>query len=101
MTERTDHRSKQEVDAEASESGAATSMRSKAPAVVDYQVLFKLLSTPHMVLDRTLRLVAANDAYVRATGVRLEDILGRPVFDVFPTDPEHPATTRLVHESLA
>ena len=60
-------------------------------AALDFRAIFGALASPHMVLDRDLRYVAANAAYVETTGSRLEDLLGRPLFDAFPHDPEDPA----------
>jgi PAS domain S-box-containing protein len=57
---------------------------------LDFGALFRLSPNPYMVLDRQLRYVTANDAYLRATASRLEDIQGRFVFDLFPHDPDDP-----------
>ena len=43
-----------------------------------------------MLLDRELRYVAANPAYLKVTASRLEDLLGRNIFDAFPHDPTDP-----------
>lgn len=43
-----------------------------------------------MVLDRDLRYVWANAAYLRVTDSRLEDLVGRHIVDVFPHDPDDP-----------
>jgi len=67
-----------------------------------FESLFRLSPNPYMVLDRELRYVAANDAYLRVTASRLEDLLGRYVFDVFPHDPAEPnnAPAQLLRESF-
>ncbi|NMO16139.1 PAS domain-containing protein [Pyxidicoccus fallax] len=57
---------------------------------LDLADVFRLSPNPYMVLDRQLRYVTANDAYLRATASRLEDIQGRGVFDLFPHDPNDP-----------
>jgi signal transduction histidine kinase/CheY-like chemotaxis protein len=56
-----------------------------------------------MILDRDLRFVAANEAYLRVTSSRLEDLLGRGVFDAFPNDPDDPNNepVRLLKASFA
>lgn len=41
-----------------------------------------------MILDRELNFVAASDLYLQTVGMRIEDLMGRMVFDVFPEDPE-------------
>lgn len=48
--------------------------------------MFEQLPNAYMILDRDLRYVAANAAYITVTGSRREDLLGRYVFDVFPDD---------------
>ena len=47
------------------------------PVDVDFASLFKRSPNPYMVLDRELRYVAANDAYLRVTGATLEGLVGR------------------------
>ncbi|MDY7226107.1 PAS domain-containing sensor histidine kinase [Hyalangium rubrum] len=56
----------------------------------DFQQFFRLSPNPYMVVDRELRYVAANDAYLRVTASRLEDLLGRTIFELFPHDPSNP-----------
>lgn len=57
----------------------------------DFGQVFRLSPNPYMLLDRELRYVAANDAYLRVTASRLEDLLGRNIFDLFPHDPANPS----------
>ncbi len=68
----------------------------------DFAELFRLSPNPYMVLDRELRYVTANDAYLRATASRLEDLQGRGVFELFPHDPDAPnnASVRMLRGSL-
>jgi PAS domain S-box-containing protein len=56
----------------------------------DYQAIFELSPNAYMILDRELRFVAANAAYVRATGTALDRLLGRNLFEAFPHDPRDP-----------
>lgn len=55
-----------------------------------------------MVLDRELRFVAANRAYLELTGSRLDDILGRHIIARFPHDQANPEneSTRQLRASL-
>jgi len=72
-------------------------------APVAYERLFDASANPYMVLDRELRYVTANRAYLEVTGVRdLASLVGRYIFDAFPNDPEDPANEprRLVEDSL-
>ena len=62
-------------------------VRRAAPGV-DHALLFRALPTPYMVMDRDLVLVECNDAYLATVGRTREDILGRPVFEVFPPTPD-------------
>ncbi|MFT3693792.1 MAG: PAS domain-containing sensor histidine kinase [Kofleriaceae bacterium] len=54
-------------------------------------LIFEHLPNAIMVLDRNLCYVAANAAYLRATGTTLETLLGTYVFDSFPDDPAAPS----------
>ena len=56
----------------------------------DFGLLFERLPHALMVLDRELRYVAANAAYLAITGGRLEDLLGVRIFAAFPDDPGDP-----------
>jgi len=55
---------------------------------LDYTGLFDASPNPYLVLDRSLTIVGANQAYLAATKRKLEDIVGRWAWDAFPTDPE-------------
>lgn len=54
------------------------------PGSFDFGQIFEHSPNAYMVLDRELRFVAANRAYLTVTSTRLESLLGRRVFDVFP-----------------
>src|SRR5213593_1699968 len=62
----------------------------KAP---DFQVLFESAPGLYLVLTPALTIVAVNDAYLKATMTKREDILGRGLFEVFPDNPDDPAAT--------
>ncbi|MBC7520386.1 MAG: PAS domain-containing protein [Sandarakinorhabdus sp.] len=55
---------------------------------LDFDSLFAITPTPLMVLDTSLRFVAANHCYLSVTARKLEDLVGRFVFDAFPDTPE-------------
>ena len=57
----------------------------------DFKALFEGGPGLYMVLDPSLRIVAASDAYLQATLTRRADIIGRYVFDVFPDNPDDPS----------
>lgn len=58
---------------------------------LDLAAVFDRLPNAFMVIDRDLRFVAANAAYLATTGSNLESLLGRGVFEAFPAPPEHVA----------
>jgi signal transduction histidine kinase len=59
----------------------------------DFRRLFEAAPDLYLVLTPALVIVAASDAYLRATMTRREDILGRHLFDVFPDNPDDPSAT--------
>src|SRR5438094_8081233 len=61
--------------------------------VPDFRALFESAPGLYLVLDTDLRIVAASDAYLRATMTNREQILGHGVFDVFPDNPDDPEAT--------
>jgi PAS domain S-box-containing protein len=67
---------------------------------IDFASLFARSPNPYMVLDRDLTIEWTNDAYLKAVMRRREDVVGRRLFDAFPSDPES-ESFRLLHESLA
>jgi PAS domain S-box-containing protein len=68
----------------------------------DFKAVFDASPNPYMLLDRDLRFVAANAAYLRATGADPNSLIGRALFDAFPHDPSDPENrnARVVRESL-
>jgi signal transduction histidine kinase len=59
----------------------------------DFRLLFEAAPGLFLVLKRDFTIVAASDAYLRATLTDRSAILGRGLFDVFPDNPEDPAAT--------
>lgn len=55
------------------------------------QSLFESLPGLYLVLTPDLAIVAASDAYLKATMTTREGIVGRVIFDVFPDNPDDPA----------
>ncbi len=58
---------------------------------INFETLFESMPTPFMVLDRDLRFVAANTAYLDMTARTASDLMGNHVFDVFPETAERQA----------
>ncbi len=59
----------------------------------DFRALFESAPGLYLVLAPDLTIVAVSDAYLRATMTKREEILGRCIFDVFPDNPDDPATS--------
>jgi len=59
----------------------------------DFRMLFEAAPGLYLVLTPDLRIVAASDAYLRATMTQREEILGRGIFDAFPDNPDDPGAT--------
>jgi len=62
---------------------------------LDFQVLFEAVPTPFLVLhpDDGFTIIAASDSYLRATLTTRGGIVGRPLFEVFPDNPDDPDAT--------
>jgi signal transduction histidine kinase len=58
----------------------------------DFRLLFESLPEKYLVIDPNLVIVAASDAYLTATLTQRESMVGRRLFDVFPDNPDDPAT---------
>lgn len=56
------------------------------PPSIDFHLLFELAPNAYALLDRQLRVVAANQSLLRSTGLRAEHLLGRYLLDAFPFD---------------
>jgi PAS domain S-box-containing protein len=59
---------------------------------LDFKALFESLPGLYLILDPDLSIVAVSDAYSHATRTRRQDILGKGIFEVFPDNPDDPAT---------
>lgn len=60
------------------------------PDAFEYREIFDASPNAYMVVDRELRYVAANPAYLKETGSTLEQLVGKYLFDLFPNDPADP-----------
>src|SRR4051794_7470115 len=59
-------------------------------ADVDYRRLFGAMTSPCLILDTDLRIIEVNDAYLAATCRRRGEVLGRPLVEAFPNNPDDP-----------
>jgi signal transduction histidine kinase/CheY-like chemotaxis protein len=60
---------------------------------IDFRTLFESAPGLFLVLQPDLVIVAASDAYLRATMTERQAIVGRHLFDVFPDNPNDPDAT--------
>ncbi|MES1255884.1 MAG: PAS domain-containing protein, partial [Acidobacteriota bacterium] len=63
------------------------------PPFLDFRLLFNSAPGLFLVLTPELQIVAASDAYLRATMTAREAIVGKSLFDVFPDTPGDPDAT--------
>jgi two-component system, cell cycle sensor histidine kinase and response regulator CckA len=61
--------------------------------VPDFRALFQAVPGLYLVLAPDLTIVAASDAYLRATLTERDNILGRGLFEVLPDNPDDPRAT--------
>jgi PAS domain S-box-containing protein len=62
-----------------------------------YRAVFEGMPGLTLVLAPDLTIVAASDAYLRATLTRRDDVLGKGLFEVFPDNPSDPLATGVVN----
>jgi signal transduction histidine kinase len=75
----------------------------RPPSSPDFRALFESAPGLYLVLDPDLVIVAASDAYLEATRTERAEVVGRGIFEVFPDNPDDPATegVRNLRASLA
>jgi PAS domain-containing protein len=59
----------------------------------DFAKIFARCPGNYLVLSPDLQIVGVSDAYLRATMTTREGIVGRPLFEVFPDNPDDPQAT--------
>jgi PAS domain-containing protein len=55
---------------------------------IDFRAVFEQSVYPELLLDTSLTIVAATDAYLKATLTARPAIIGRYLFEVFPDNPD-------------
>src|SRR5262245_17862330 len=68
----------------------------------DFRIVFEASPNAYMLLDRELRYVEANAAYLELVAATRDTLLGRCIFDLFPHDPgdSNNTSARLLRASL-
>jgi signal transduction histidine kinase/DNA-binding response OmpR family regulator len=59
----------------------------------DFRTLFESAPDSYYVLSPDFTILAASDAFLRASMTKREDIVGRGLFEVFPGNPDDPSNT--------
>ena len=59
-------------------------------AALNYERLFDALPSPYLIMTANFTIVTVNDAYAAATMIDREAAAGRPMFEVFPDNPDDP-----------
>lgn len=54
---------------------------------INFEALFSASPNPYVLLDLSLTIVGMNDAYLKVTMREREDLVGRNMFEAFPSDP--------------
>ena len=58
---------------------------------IDFRLLFESAQGLYLVLTPALTIIAASDAYLRATMTERDQIIGKNLFEVFPDNPDDPS----------
>src|SRR5918994_1739570 len=69
------------------------------PQSIDFEALFGASPNPYVLIAPDLTIVTMNEAYLKATMRERDDLLGKPMFEAFPSDPESESYQAL-HQSL-
>jgi PAS domain S-box-containing protein len=69
----------------------------KLAPIPDFQALFQAAPNLYLVLTPDLTIVAASDAYCRATHRTRDQMVGRRLFEAFPDNPDEPATDAIAN----
>ncbi|HEU6442555.1 MAG TPA: PAS domain-containing protein, partial [Microvirga sp.] len=54
---------------------------------INFEALFNASPNPYVLLNPSLVIMGMNDAYLRVTMRRREELVGRGMFEAFPSDP--------------
>lgn len=77
--------------------GSSTGATSSAISDVGLRGLFDVLPSPYVLLSPDLTIVGANNSYLSVTMTSRSEIVGRPLFEVFPDNPAVPEAEAEIH----
>jgi PAS domain S-box-containing protein len=66
---------------------------------INFTQLFNLAPNPYVILDRAFRIMGMNDAYLAVTGREREELIGKVMFDAFPSE-EGSSSGLMLRQSL-
>ena len=69
------------------------------PPSIDFEALFGASPNPYVLMAPDFTIVTMNDAYLAATMRKREDLVGRGMFEAFPSDPDS-ESHQLLYNSL-
>lgn len=69
-------------------------MLNRKPSI-DFHQLFDAAPNPYVLITPDLTIVTMNAAYLKATMRERDDIVGKPMFEAFPSDPQSESYTQL------
>ena len=64
---------------------------------LDFRALFQASPSPYLIMTADFTIVAVNRAYAEATFIDPDAVVGRPMFDVFPDNPDDPLADGVVN----
>lgn len=64
---------------------------------IDFQAVFEATPNLFLLLSPDLNIVGASNAYLEATMVHRQDVIGKNLFDVFPDNPDDPSSKGTAH----
>ncbi len=70
-------------------------------AAIEESVWFQAEWAPYALVDTDLRIRAVNPAYERVSGHPRDSMVDRPLFEVFPDNPNHPAADGVANLSAS
>ncbi len=68
--------------------GSWVAVQRKSLKLINFEALFNASPNPYVLLNPSLVIMGMNEAYLRVTMRKREDLVGRPMFEAFPSDPD-------------
>ena len=72
-------------------------MPAHAPPSIDFEALFGASPNPYVLMAPDLTIVAMNDAYLAVTMRERDELVGKKMFEAFPSDPDSDSHRQLAN----